>query len=194
MAIGASRAGIVRLFVFESLLVSRHRRNRSAPLLAWQLVPLVPKMAVEFSSVRCQHTQSTSRFPCSASQLRLSILTGLLMGIYPALQSSRGDLVDGLEGRRPRNERQRATTALPQNSRRRASRALGDAACWRGVVDHEFCTSESAKSRLPATEIFGLVSSLCRRHNILISRRVSVSSNELLASLRDGSRFRERHC
>jgi len=44
---GASRASIVRLFVFESLLVSAIAGAAGA-LLAWQLVPIVPKMAANF--------------------------------------------------------------------------------------------------------------------------------------------------
>ena len=51
MAIGASRAGIIRLFVFESLLVSIIAGVIGA-FLAWQLVPLVPKMASNFFRLR----------------------------------------------------------------------------------------------------------------------------------------------
>jgi ABC-type antimicrobial peptide transport system permease subunit len=47
MAIGASRSSIVRLFVFESLLVSAIAGVAGA-LLAWQLIPIVPKMAANF--------------------------------------------------------------------------------------------------------------------------------------------------
>src|SRR5213080_3877929 len=47
MAIGASRAGIVRLFVFESLLVSLIAGAVGA-FVAWRLVPLVPRMASNF--------------------------------------------------------------------------------------------------------------------------------------------------
>src|SRR5207244_789054 len=47
MAIGASRASIVRLFVFESLLVSVFA-GLVGTLLAWQFVPIVPKMAANF--------------------------------------------------------------------------------------------------------------------------------------------------
>src|SRR5204862_4111168 len=36
-------------------------------------------------------------FPVLGFTIALSILTGLLMGIYPALQNSHGDLVDGLK-------------------------------------------------------------------------------------------------
>src|SRR5205807_8407344 len=47
MAIGASRAGIVRLFVFESLLVSVIAGGVGA-FVAWRLVTLLPKMASKF--------------------------------------------------------------------------------------------------------------------------------------------------
>src|SRR5205814_5154872 len=47
MALGASRASVLRLFIFESLLVSVFAGVLGAAL-AWQLVPLVPKMAAGF--------------------------------------------------------------------------------------------------------------------------------------------------
>ena len=95
MAIGASRTGIVRLFVFESLLVSLLAGIVGA-VLAWQLVPLVPKMAANFLPFD-PNTRVNLSFPVLGFTVALSLLTGLLMGIYPALQSSHGDLVDGLK-------------------------------------------------------------------------------------------------
>jgi putative ABC transport system permease protein len=95
MAIGASRTGIVRLFVFESLLVSLLAGIVGA-VLAWQLVPLVPKMAANFLPFD-PNTRVNLSLPVLGFTIGLSILTGLLMGIYPALQSSHGDLVDGLK-------------------------------------------------------------------------------------------------
>ena len=95
MAIGASRTGIVRLFVFESLLVSLLAGIVGA-VLAWQLVPLVPKMAANFLPFD-PNTRVNLSFPVLGFTVGLSLLTGLLMGIYPALQSSHGDLVDGLK-------------------------------------------------------------------------------------------------
>src|SRR4030088_1074198 len=47
MALGASRASVLRLFVLESLLVSALAGALGA-LLAWQLIPLVPKIATNF--------------------------------------------------------------------------------------------------------------------------------------------------
>jgi predicted permease len=95
VAIGASRASIVRLFVFESLLVSVFAGAAGA-FIAWRLVPLVPKMASNFLPLEANAATSLS-LPVLAFTIGLSLLTGLLMGIYPALQGSHADLVDGLK-------------------------------------------------------------------------------------------------
>src|SRR5437773_3598320 len=95
MAIGASRAGIIRLFVFESLLVSIIAGAVGA-FVAWRLVPLVPKMASNFLPLEGNIATSLS-LEVLVFTIGLSILTGLLMGIYPAMQASRADLVDGLK-------------------------------------------------------------------------------------------------
>src|SRR5207249_2833274 len=95
MAIGASRAGIVRLFVFESLLVSLIAGAVGA-FVAWRLVPLIPRIASNFLPLEANTATSLS-IPVLIFTIALSILTGLLMGVYPALQASRADLVGGLK-------------------------------------------------------------------------------------------------
>src|SRR5881409_3711416 len=95
MAIGASRAGIIRLFVFESLLVSIIAGAVGA-FVAWRLVPLVPRMASNFLPLEANTATSLS-IPVLIFTIALSILTGLLMGVYPALQASHADLVGGLK-------------------------------------------------------------------------------------------------
>jgi len=95
MAIGASRASVVRLFVFESLLVSVIAGAVGA-FVAWRLVPLIPQLASNFLPLEANTATSLS-LPVLAFTIGLSILTGLLMGIYPALQGSHADLVDGLK-------------------------------------------------------------------------------------------------
>ena len=95
MAIGASRASVVRLFVFESLLVSAIAGVVGA-FVAWRLVPVVPRMASNFLPLEANAATSLS-LPVLTFTIALSILTGLLMGIYPALQGSHADLVDGLK-------------------------------------------------------------------------------------------------
>jgi putative ABC transport system permease protein len=95
MAIGASRAGIIRLFLLESLLVSV-LAGLAGAFLAWHIVPLVPRMAANFlpfdPDVRIQLSSGVLAFTIATSSL-----TGLAMGIYPALQSARADLIDGLK-------------------------------------------------------------------------------------------------
>src|SRR5438445_3894829 len=95
MALGASRASVLRLFIFESLLVSVFAGVIGAAL-AWQLVPLVPRMAANFLPFD-PATPINLSLPVLFFTIALSILTGVAMGIYPALQSSRADLVDGLK-------------------------------------------------------------------------------------------------
>jgi putative ABC transport system permease protein len=95
MAIGASRASVVRLFVFESLLVSVIAGVAGA-FLAWRLVPLVPRMASNFLPLESNTATSVS-LPVLLFTIGLSVLTGLLMGIYPALQGSHADLVESLK-------------------------------------------------------------------------------------------------
>src|SRR5438552_6775804 len=95
MAIGASRASIVRLFVFESLLVSVFAGIAGA-FLAWYIVPFVPKMAANFLPFDPE-TRVQLSFPVLGFAIIMSILTGVAMGTYPALQSAREDLIEGLK-------------------------------------------------------------------------------------------------
>src|SRR5437870_8498210 len=95
MAIGASRASVVRLFVFESVLISAIAGAAGA-FIAWRLVPLVPSMASNFLPFD-ENTTTSISLPVLLFTIGLSILTGLLMGIYPALQGSHADLVDSLK-------------------------------------------------------------------------------------------------
>jgi putative ABC transport system permease protein len=95
MALGASRASVLRLFIFESLLVSL-LAGVVGVTMAWELVPLVPQMAANFLPFDPATPISLS-LPVLGFTVALSILTGVAMGIYPAWQSSRADLVDGLK-------------------------------------------------------------------------------------------------
>src|SRR5438067_7609342 len=95
MALGASRGSVLRLFVFESVLVSLLAGILGA-VLAWQLVPLVPKLAANFLPIEAGAATAIS-FPVLAFTVALSLLTGLIMGLYPAMQSSRAEMVDALK-------------------------------------------------------------------------------------------------
>ncbi len=95
MALGATRASVLRLFVFESVLLSLFAGILGA-LLAWQLVPLVPRLAANFLPIEAG-TATALSVRVLAFAIALSLLTGLLMGLYPALQSSRADIMDTLK-------------------------------------------------------------------------------------------------
>ncbi|CAN5583694.1 ABC transporter permease [soil metagenome] len=95
MALGASRASVLRLFVFESVLISICAGLLGA-LLAWRLVPIVPRLAANFLPIEAGSATALS-LPVLGFTVALSILTGLAMGLYPALQSSRADIVDALK-------------------------------------------------------------------------------------------------
>ncbi|MDQ3314246.1 MAG: ABC transporter permease [Verrucomicrobiota bacterium] len=95
MALGATRASVLRLFVFESVLISLFAGILGA-VLAWQLVPLVPKLAANFLPIEAGSATALS-LPVLVFTVGLSLLTGLVMGLYPALQSSRADIVGALK-------------------------------------------------------------------------------------------------
>src|SRR5262249_3841449 len=95
MAIGASRRSVVRLFVLESLLVSL-LGGVGGDLIACYIVPLVPKLAANFLPLDPE-TRINLSLGVLAFTIAVSLLTGLAMGIYPALQSAKADLVEGLK-------------------------------------------------------------------------------------------------
>jgi predicted permease len=95
LALGATRASVLRLFVFESVLISLMAGILGA-VLAWQLVPVVPRLAANFLPIEAGSATAIS-VPVLAFTIGLSLLTGLVMGLYPALQSSRADIVDALK-------------------------------------------------------------------------------------------------
>src|SRR5204863_9833806 len=74
MALGASRASVLRLFVFESVLISLLAGILGA-LLAWRVVPLVPKLAANFLPIEAGSATALS-FPVLAFTIALSLLTG----------------------------------------------------------------------------------------------------------------------
>ncbi|HEY2139764.1 MAG TPA: ABC transporter permease, partial [Chthoniobacterales bacterium] len=95
LALGATRGSVLRLFVFESVLISLLAGFLGA-FLAWQLVPLVPKLAANFLPIEAGSSNALS-VSVLVFTIGLSLLTGLAMGLYPALQSSRADIVEALK-------------------------------------------------------------------------------------------------
>jgi putative ABC transport system permease protein len=93
MALGSERRGIIRLFVIESTLVSLLAGLAGLCLALWT-VSVIPQLAGDNLPFE---GGVTLHWPVLLFTLALSLLTGLAMGLYPAWQSSRTDLVDGLK-------------------------------------------------------------------------------------------------
>jgi predicted permease len=111
LALGATRGSVLRLFVFESVLIGL-LAGILGTVLAWWLVPLVPKLAANFLPIE-QGSASALSLSVLLFTIGLSLLTGFAMGLYPALQSSRADLVDALK------EGGRGTQGSPRQQRLR---------------------------------------------------------------------------
>src|SRR4051794_2506167 len=94
MALGASRKGVVRLFVLESTIVSLIAGVVGLVLALW-IVSIVPKLALDNLPLEAGGVHLN--MAVLLFTLGLSVLTGFAMGAYPAWQSSRADLVDGLK-------------------------------------------------------------------------------------------------
>jgi predicted permease len=93
MALGASRQSVVRLFVFESTLVSLIAGAVGTCLALW-VVSVIPKLSANNLPLE---TGLELNAPILLFTLAISLLTGVAMGMYPAWQSSRADLVGGLK-------------------------------------------------------------------------------------------------
>ena len=93
MALGASRPGVVRLFVLESTLISVIAGGVGLVLALW-IVSVIPRVAGDNLPFVGGIALNA---PVLIFTLALSLLTGVIMGVYPAWQSSRADLVDGLK-------------------------------------------------------------------------------------------------
>ena len=93
MALGASRQGVVRLFVLESTLLSLIAGAVGLWLALW-VVAVIPQLATDALPL---DSAVQLNLPILIFTIGLSVLTGLVMGMYPAWQSSRADLVDGLK-------------------------------------------------------------------------------------------------
>lgn len=93
MALGADRRGVVRLFILESTTISAMAGVVGLCLALW-IVSVVPRIAGDNVPLE---SRVTLQLPVLLFTLALSLLTGLVMGLYPAWQSSRADLVEGLK-------------------------------------------------------------------------------------------------
>ena len=92
-ALGASRGGLVRLFIFESTLLSLLAGGLGLLVASW-IISAAPKLAGTNVPIE---PDITLHWPVFAFTFGLALLTGLAMGLYPAWQSSRMELISGLK-------------------------------------------------------------------------------------------------
>src|SRR5262245_27007476 len=102
----------------------------------------------EFFAVRSEHTRQPFS-SCARLASWLVAFVGTFDGNLSCASKFAWRSGRWTQRRRSRGERQREATALPKNPRRRTSRALGDAARRRCVVDHELYPSQSTKRGIP---------------------------------------------
>ncbi len=93
VALGASRRGLVRLFILESTLLSLIAGAVGLILAAW-IISAAPKLAGNNVPIA---PDIALQWPVFVFASGLSLLTGLALGFYPAWQSSRADLTIGLK-------------------------------------------------------------------------------------------------
>jgi predicted permease len=93
LALGATRGRIVGQFVAEALLLSLVAGALGAVFAAWG-VDALARLGRDFIP---RAAEISLEWPVLAFALGLSALTGLAMGLFPALQASRADVVTALK-------------------------------------------------------------------------------------------------
>ena len=156
-------------------------------MAGWQFGRVVPKMAANFLPFD-PNTRVNLSFPVLGFTVALVDFDRAADGIYPALQSSHADLVDGLKGRRPRGERQREQQRFRKILVGAQVALSVTLLAGAALLIASFVRLNQQNRRLPATEMFGSVSSLCRRHSILI-RDASAFRRTIARLVASGSRF-----
>ena len=185
IAHGAGRDARERATAFRfrkcaaQLVRGNSRRARSPG--SW--CPLVPRLAANFLPIEAG-TATALSFPVLAFAIALSLLTGLLMGLYPALQSSRADIVEALK------EGGRGTAGSVRQQRFRkllvgAQVALSvTLVAGASLLIASFRASQSSGSRFQARQSLDRPSPLCRRRNIPTPRRATRFAEQLTNALR----------
>ena len=126
VAIGASRMRIVRQLVVESLTLVGGRRRRRRVARACGCSRAIVRAEIQLPLPAIEHTRID--LPVLAFAALVSVATGLLFGLAPALRTSRPDLVAGAQGR---DDGDRASTAGVHAAD--AAGRLGSGAVTRGA-------------------------------------------------------------
>ena len=174
MALGAERHGIVRLFVFESTLVSVIAgviglflalwTVSIVPTLAGQNVPLESEIKLQWP-VLIFHTRTIAHYGSSH---------GSLSGVAEFARRSRR----WTQGGRARSEWQSRSTSFPSRFGRRTSWIIGRAAGRSRHADFQFCPAQPTGSGIQVGPNLGGRNWFCRPRNIPIPRHAHASRND----------------
>jgi predicted permease len=93
LALGADRRSVIRLFAVESLLVSLIAGAAGLCIALW-LARIIPSLAGDKLPL---NGNAALHWPTMAFALVVSLVAGMAIGVYPAWQSSRGDIINGLK-------------------------------------------------------------------------------------------------
>lgn len=93
LALGADRRSVIRLFAVESLLVSLVAGAVGLCIALW-LARIIPAFAGDTLPL---NGNAALNWPTMAFGLVVSLVAGLAIGIFPAWQSSRADIINGLK-------------------------------------------------------------------------------------------------
>ena len=195
LSIGASRWQLVAQLLTESLAARRARRRSPGLLVArWTLdliVSLLPSDAADVAA----RSGSTGR--CCSSPAALTLGTGLLFGLFPALHSTRPDLRRRCSRARRASRRARAPPrasaprSRPRRSRSRwrcsSARACSRAACSTSAAWTSASRSTTSSRSAISPELNGYTP---ERSRALFERL----EDELARAARRDRRRRRRSC
>ena len=146
-ALGAGRGRLIRQMLTESLLLSV-LGGAAGFLLAMlgnkALIPLIPDDLAHLKNIGVDATALGFTFLAA-------LLTGVVVGVIPALQASKIDLNENLKKARAPSHAQRRAARFAGPGDRRIGVDAG-AACRRRIADQEFHASASSRAGLQPRE------------------------------------------
>ncbi len=110
LALGAPRSRVVRQLLTESLLIALLGGALGLAMAVGGVKALVSLLPADFPRAHDIHVSA----PVFLFTFLVSVATGILFGLAPALQASRTDPQAGVAQRRPRSDRQRTAEQAAQ--------------------------------------------------------------------------------
>jgi len=146
LAIGASRSQLIRQLILESLLLSLMGGLAGLVLSDLTIRGLLSFMPQDGSRILLKSTPDARIL---LFDLSVAVITGILFGLAPAMQSTKLDLWSTLKGRGRRGDGRRLVGARAQGAGDGAGRAVLPSAGRRRTLCEESRQSEKHEHRVP---------------------------------------------